>query len=84
MPKPVHAQSSAVLTEGRREITAGAADLCRKQPAVLASVVREADRLRAQGVSDEDALALALDARRRRLTDCYCTSTYSLCDVSRW
>ncbi len=36
-----------------------AADLCRARPAVFAAVVREADRLRAQGLSDEEALAQA-------------------------
>ncbi len=45
-----------MLTERRREITKRAADLCRVQPAVFAAVVRQADRLRAQGVGDEDAL----------------------------
>ncbi len=60
MPQlPVHAQPAAVLTERRREITARAADLCRARPAVFAAVVREADRLRAQGLSDEEALAQA-------------------------
>ncbi len=50
MPQlPVHAQPAAVLTERRREITKRAADLCRAQPAVFAAVVRQADRLRAQG-----------------------------------
>ena len=63
MPEPVHAQPSAVPTERRREVTARAADLCRAQPAVFAVVVREADRLRAQGVSDEDALGRALVSR---------------------
>ncbi len=60
MPKPVHAQPAEIVTERRRRITARAADLCRTQPAVFAAVVRETDRLRAQGVRDEDALAQAL------------------------
>ena len=62
MPKPVHAQPAAVLTERRREITKRAADLCRAQPAVFAGVVRHADRLRAQDLSDDDALEQALDS----------------------
>ncbi len=63
MPQlPVHAQPAAVLTERRREITARAADLCRARPAVFAAVVREADRLRGQGLGDEEALARALAA----------------------
>ena len=70
MPKPVHAQPTAVLTERRREITARAADVCRAQPAAFVAVVREADRLRGQGVSDEDALGRALEALSG-----YCTST---------
>ncbi len=80
MPKPVHAQPTAVLTkrrrkitaavmtERRRKITARAADLCRAQPAVFAVLVREADRLRAQGVSDVDALERALGRQSGYLT----------------
>ncbi len=55
----MHAQPAAVLTDWRREVTKRAADLCRAQPAVFAAVAREADRLRAQGLSDEEALAQA-------------------------
>ncbi len=62
---PVHAQPAPGLTERRREITKRAADLCRAKPP-FAVVVREADRLRAQGVGDEEALARTL--RRTRAT----------------
>jgi hypothetical protein len=58
---PTHAQAERPLTPERRALTKRAADLCRRDGAAFAAVVRHADELRAAGVEYDEALERALE-----------------------
>jgi hypothetical protein len=60
---PTHAQAERLLTPERRALTKRAADLCRRDPAASAAVVRHADQLRAAGVDYDEAFSRALTSQ---------------------
>lgn len=59
---PTFTQRERPLTPERRALTIRAADLCRRDGATFAAMVRRADQLRAAGVDYDEALEQALAA----------------------